>query len=160
MTTLKQRHQIYLADDLTAALESLGAKSGSSKSAVVAKALSVWLDSRAGNALDDRFGLRFERIGRAQEAMGTRLDFLIEAFGIFVQHQLTMTAHQPALPPDAARLGQERFQNFIEAVGRKLARAERTGIPGDFGPQPIDRSVAQPHEPKPRPPRRSTEDSA
>ena len=125
MTTLKQRHHVYLPDDLSAALDALGGKSGSSKSAVVAAALRAWLDTRAGNALDDRIGIRIERLGRQQELVVRKLDFLAEALGTFVQHQLTLVAHQPPFTPEAAHLGQQRYRAFVEAVGRKLARAER-----------------------------------
>lgn len=122
MTTRKQRHQIYLADDLSAALNSLGGKSGSSKSAVVATAFRAWLGNRAGDALDDRFVVRIDRIGRVQERDGQKLDFIAEAFGTFVQHQLTLFAHHPEFTPETVHLGQQRYRAFVDAVGRRLAR--------------------------------------
>lgn len=123
MTTRKQRHHIYLPDDLSAALDAMGGASGSSKSAVVAAALRAWLDRRASGALDDKLSLRLDRVTRAQQAQRETLDFISEALGAFVQHQLTLVAHQPPITPEAAHLGRQRFQQFIEAVGRKLARA-------------------------------------
>jgi predicted transcriptional regulator len=129
MTTRKQRHQVYLPDDLSAALDALGNERGSSKSAVVARALQAWLDSRAGSALDDRFGVRLDRLGRADERLERKLDFLTEALGMFVQHQLTVVAHMPAFTPEAASLGQQRYRAFIDAVGRKLARPKDEGAP-------------------------------
>ena len=128
MTTRKQRHQVYLPDELSAALAALGGESGSSKSAVVASALRAWLDHRAGNAIDDRFGIRIDRVGRAQERVEHKLDYVAEALGTFVQHQLTLVAHQPTFTPETAHLGQQRYRAFVDAVGRKLARAERSTI--------------------------------
>lgn len=122
MTTRKQRHQVYLPDDLSAALDTLGGASGSSKSAVIAKALRTWLEHRGGTALDERFGIRIDRIGRVQERLEQKLDYVAEALGTFVQHQLTLVAHQPGFTPEAAHLGQQRYRAFIDAVGRKLAR--------------------------------------
>lgn len=122
MTTLKQRHHVYLPDDLSAALDALGREPGTSKSAVVASALRAWLDRRAGNALEERFGAR---IGRHQELVVHKLDFLAEALGTFVQHQLTLVAHHPPFTPETAHLGQQRYRVYVEAVGRKLARSER-----------------------------------
>jgi hypothetical protein len=136
MTTRKQRHQVYLPDDLSAPLNELGGASGSSKSAVVAKALRSWLEHRAGAGLDERFGVRIDRIGRAQDRLERKVDFLTEALGTFVQHQLTLVAHQPAFTPEAAHLGQQRYRAFIDAVGRKLARAAAR----DTGETEIDRS--------------------
>ena len=130
MTTLKQRHHVYLPDDLSAALDELGGRSGSSKSAVVAAALRAWLETRAGNALDDRFGMR---IGRLEGLTVQKLDLIAEALGTFVQHQLTLVAHQPAFTPEAAHLGQQRYRAFVEAVGRKLARSGRASL-GELDP--------------------------
>jgi predicted transcriptional regulator len=121
MTTRKQRHQIYLPDDLSAALDALGGKSGSSKSRVVAEALRAWLDRRAGHALDERFAVRLDRMGRGLEQVNERLAFVAEALGTFVQHQLTLVAHQPGFTPEAVHLGQQRYRAFLEAVGRRLA---------------------------------------
>jgi len=123
MTTLKQRHHVYLPDDLSAALDALGGAAGSSKSAIVAAALRTWIDRRAAGALDDKLAVRLDRLNRGQDALGQKLDFVSEALGAFVQHQLTLVAHQPAFTPEAAHLGQQRFQLFVQAVGRKLARA-------------------------------------
>ena len=125
MTTLKQRHHVYLPDDLSTALDALGREPGSSKSAVVANALRAWLDGRAASALEARFG---SRIGRHHELVIGKLDFLAEALGTFVQHQLTLVAHHPPFTPEAARLGQQRYRTYVEAVGRKLARTDRAAI--------------------------------
>jgi predicted transcriptional regulator len=123
MTTRKQRHHLYLPDDLSAALDALGGAPGASKSAVVAEALRTWIDRRATGALDDKLALRLDRITREQQALAHRVDFVAEALGTFIQHQLTLVAHQPAFTPEAAHLGQQRFRQFIDAVGRKVARA-------------------------------------
>lgn len=131
MTTRKQRHQIYLPDALSSALEGLGGQSGTSKSAVVTQALAAWLETRAGSALDERFGMRIDRLGRADERIERKVDFLTEALGTFVQHQLTSTVHQPAFAPETASLGQQRYRAFIDAVGRRLARAADTATNGD-----------------------------
>lgn len=128
MTTRKQRHHVYLPDDLSAALDALGRGPGTSKSAVVAAALQAWLDRRAASALDDRFAIRLDRLSRGQDSLGQKLDFITEALGTFVQHQLTLVAHQPAFTPEAASLGQQRYRLFVDAVGRKLARAVSGGV--------------------------------
>jgi predicted transcriptional regulator len=135
MTTRKQRHHLYLPDDLSAALDALGEAPGTSKSAVIAAALRAWIDRRAGSALDDRFGFRLDRLSRGQDALEHKLDLLSEALGTFVQHQLTLVAHQPAFTPETARLGQLRYRQFVEAVGRKLARA-RAGADGEPAGRP------------------------
>lgn len=143
MTTRKQRHQIYLPDDLSAALDALGRDPRTSKSTIVADALRAWLERRAGHALDERFALRIDRIGRGQDRVEERLAYVAEALGTFVQHQLTLVAHQPGFTPETVHLGQQRYRTFVEAVGRRLAAS---GV-RDGPEEPAGIDAAPEHEP-------------
>src|SRR5438309_731933 len=100
MKTFKTRHQFYLPDDLSNKLEALAAVPGSSKTAILTDAFRVWLDRRGATELDERFGVRLDRLSRANEQLGRKLDFVAEALGTFVQHQLTLSAHQPPIEPE------------------------------------------------------------
>jgi hypothetical protein len=128
MKTLKTRHQFYLPDDLSERLQNLAAQPGSSKTAILTDAFRAWLEHRAGNELDERFGVRLNRLSRSQELLEQKLDFLAETIGTFVQHQLTLVAHQPPFEPETGQLGLQRYQAFVEAVGRRLARPDRSPI--------------------------------
>jgi predicted transcriptional regulator len=121
MKTFKTRHQFYLPDDLSEALDRLCASSGSSKTAVLTEGLKSVLDRRAGHELDLRFGVRLDRMSRGQERLEGKIELLAEAFGTFVQHQLTMAAHQPPFDEETRQLGLKRYQAFIDLVGRRLA---------------------------------------
>lgn len=122
MTTRKQRLHVYISGDNARALDALAGDPRISKSAMVDEALHVWRAGRAGNALDDRFGIKLDRIGGRQERLEEMVAYVAEALGTFVQHQLTLVAHQPAFTPETVHLGQQRFRVFVEAVGRRLAR--------------------------------------
>lgn len=124
MKTRKTRHQFYLPDALTEKLEALAAKPGSSKSAVMTDALNAWIERRGANELDDRFGARLDRHSHAQERIERKLDMLTETFDLFVRHQLTLTAHQPAFDAETRRLGQLRYDEFVRLAGRLAARPE------------------------------------
>lgn len=128
--TTRQRHQIYLPDDLSSALESLKRTSGSSGSALIAEALRGWLTQREDAARDRQLFLRLERIGRAQERTEEKAQWIAEAVGTFVEHQLTLVAHHPAFTPEAVHLGQKRYRSFVEAVGRRLVRGTRSNAGG------------------------------
>ena len=121
MKTFKTRHQFYLPDDLSEALERLCSASGSSKTAVLTEGLKAVLERRAGNELDLRFGVRLDRMSRGHERLEGKVDLLAEAFGTFVQHQLTMVAHQPPFDEETNQLGLRRYQKFVDLVGRRLA---------------------------------------
>ena len=122
MKTFKTRHQFYLDDDLSAKLDALAAKPGASKTAILTDALAAWIDRRATNELDQRFGSRLDRQSRAAERLERKIDTIAEALGTFVQYQLTLVAHKPPFDPETRKLGLERYQAFIEMVGERRAR--------------------------------------
>ncbi|OAN61538.1 hypothetical protein [Sphingomonas sp. TDK1] len=124
MQTRKTRHQFYLPDELSAKLDAMAAQPGSSKTAILTDALIAWFDRRAGHELDQRFGARLDRQNRVADRMEQKLDYLTEALGLFVRHQLTLTAHQPAFDTETQRLGRLRYDAFIELVGRAIARGD------------------------------------
>jgi hypothetical protein len=132
--TFKTRHQFYLPDDLSDKLEALAGEPGSSKTAILTDAFRAWLDRRGATELDERFGVRLDRLSRADEQLSRKLDFVAEALGTFVQHQLTLVAHQPHFDTETGQLGLQRYRAFVETVGRRLARPDQSpmaaAIPG------------------------------
>ena len=136
MKTRKCRHQFFLSEPLSERLEALAAKPGASKTAIMTEAFTAWLDRRAAHELDDRFGARLDRHSRSADRMERKLSFLAETLGLFVRHQLTLTAHQPAFDVETQQMGQLRYDAFVKLVGRLAARsdgarehsAEATGI--------------------------------
>lgn len=126
MKTFKTRHQFYLPDDLSEKLEALAGAPGSSKTAIMTDAFRVWLGRRGATELDDRFAMRLDRLTKADEQIGRKLDFVAEALGTFVQHQLTLVAHQPPFDTETGQLGLQRYRAFIEMVGRRLARPDQS----------------------------------
>jgi hypothetical protein len=128
MKTIKERHQFYLPDDLSEKLEAMAKEPGSSKTAILTDALRAWFERRAANELDERFGLRLDRINQANERLERKVEFVAEALGTFVQHQLTLLAHQPPFDQETGQLGLKRYRAFVEMVGRRLARPEQSSI--------------------------------
>lgn len=118
--TFKTRHQFYLPDDLSARLETLAAKPGSSKTVILTDALRAWLDRKGGDELDQRFGPRLDRQTRTGNRIESRIDYVAEVLELFVAHQLTLTAHQPAFDQATALLGRERVDRFMAQVARRL----------------------------------------
>ena len=128
MKTFKTRHQFYLPDDLSEKLESLAAEPGSSKTAILTDAFRAWIERRGATELDERFGGRLDRLSRADEQLSRKLDFVAEALGTFVQHQLTLVAHQPPFTSETGQLGLQRYRAFVEMVGRRLARPDQSAV--------------------------------
>lgn len=118
--TFKTRHQFYLPDGLSARLDALAAQPGSSKTTILTDALRAWLDRKAGDELDQRFGPRLDRQTRTGNRIEGRVDYIAEVLELFVAHQLTLTAHQPAFDQTTTLLGRERFDRFMVQVARRL----------------------------------------
>ena len=122
----KVRHQLFLDADLTEKLEALAAKPGASKSAILADAIVAWLNRRGSHELDERFGLRLNRISAQLNRIERDGQVLLETLALFIRYQLTVTAPLPE-PDQAARaVGRDRFQNFVDQVGRQIAGGGRT----------------------------------
>lgn len=135
----KVRHQLFLPADVTDKLEALAAKPGCSKSAILTDALVAWLGRRASHELDDRFGVRLNRISLQLGRIERDGQVLLESLALFIRYQLNVTAPLPEADAAARAVGRDRFQAFIEQVARQLARGDRT----------LDRSMAGPDEPQP-----------
>ena len=121
MKTFKTRHQFYLPDDLSAKLDALSAMPGNSKTSILTDALRAWFDRKAGNELDERFGPRMDRQLRALQRIETTQNIAAEVMDFFIQHQMTILAHQPAFDVETAQLGLKRYRAFMDQVARRLA---------------------------------------
>ncbi len=134
----KTRHQLYLSTDVAEKLEALAAKPGASKSAILADAVQAWLTRRGTKELDDRFALRLDRISAQLARIERDQQILMESLALFIRYQLTINAPLPE-PDQAARaVGRDRFQAFIDQVGRHIARGCRSfgqAEPGDKLPR-------------------------
>ncbi|CCG08603.1 CopG family transcriptional regulator [Pararhodospirillum photometricum] len=130
MNRTKIRHQLFLDPDLSARLEALAAKPGVSKSTILADAVTAWLNRRGSQELDERFGLRLHRISDQLDRIERDGQVLLESLALFVRYQLTVTAPLPEPDKAARAVGQERFQKFIDQVGRQIAARRRT-LSGD-----------------------------
>lgn len=136
----KCRHQLYLDEDITEKLEALAAKPGTSKSAILADAVKGWLTRRGSQELDDRFGLRLERISKQLGRIERDHQIVMESLALFIRYQLTINAPLPEPEKAARAIGRDRFEAFIDQVGRSLAAGRRTldraEAPGPGGDKP------------------------
>ncbi|MFZ5703878.1 MAG: CopG family transcriptional regulator [Pseudomonadota bacterium] len=120
------RHQFFLSEALSERLEHLAAKPGASKSAILADAVEAWLNRRGTHELDDRFGIRLDRLTRAIDKVGRDGDILLETVALFVRYELSI--HPPLAENDHAgrAMARERFNAFVQQVGRQVAAGRRT----------------------------------
>ena len=120
------RHKLFLPQPLSDRLEVLAAKPGASKSAILDDAVAAWLDRRAGSELDDRFGLRLDRLSAALARLERDSHVTLESLALFIRFELTIQA--PLAENDAAgrALVRERFEAFVTQVSRHVASGRRS----------------------------------
>jgi predicted transcriptional regulator len=130
------RHQLFLSQALSERLETLAAKPGVTRSAILADALEAWLNRRGTSELEDRFGHRLDRISTAVARVERDGHVLLETLALFVRYELAI--HAPLAETDRAgrAVARDRFNAFVDQVGRQLAGGNRTigGGPGGGGP--------------------------
>jgi len=126
MAAQKIRHQLFLSKTVSDRLEALAAKPGASKSAILADAVTAWLDRRAGNELDDRFGLRLDRMTTALGRIERDGHILLETLALFVRYELAI--HAPLAENDQAgrAIARERFEAFVAQVGKQISGGRRS----------------------------------
>jgi predicted transcriptional regulator len=147
---MKPRHNLYLDEDVGQQLDALTARAGSSKSSIVNDAVRAYLARRGANELDNAFKARLDRINEQLRRVERDQSVMIESFALFVRYQLGVTPQLPASEQAAAQaLGRDRFQQFVEQVGRRMAGDKR--IAQEVADRAIAARTAGEAKPHPQP---------
>jgi hypothetical protein len=92
------------------------------KSKLTETALSQLLSPKAEEQQDAALPRRLDRLSRDVGGINRHQQIVIESLGLFIRHYLITS---PTVPPSeqqaAQALGHQRFQRFIEQLGRRLA---------------------------------------
>lgn len=127
---MKPRLNVYLDAEVASQLEALASRPGTSKSAIIADALRHYVSRRGAHEIDEPLRIRLDRLAREHKAILRDLEILLESLALFVRFFLTINAHIPEPDMTARAVGQDRFQRFIEQVGRQIASGKST-LPRD-----------------------------
>jgi len=117
---------VYFDPELLQQVEMLALRRNVSKSAIVEASVASFLSGDAADRLEAAMTRRLDRLGRQMDGLDEDLAVLGETLSLFVQFWLTIT------PPisDTAQLsarakGVERFEGFIQTLGKRLATGDR-----------------------------------
>jgi predicted DNA-binding protein len=126
----KISHRFEFPADIAEKLSDITRQSGSTKTQIVIDAISAFIDTKAANAIDERYTHRLDRLLSRVESLYRNQLFMSEVLGTFVQHQLTLVAHQPPFEPETAKLGRLRYEALLDLVSRRIARpaSTRSGV--------------------------------
>ena len=118
----KAQLSIYLEQDVFASLEAYAARQDKPKSLVAEAAIRSFLSPDDSDRREAAIAKRLDRIVRVLERLERNNGITLETIGLFVRFWLTST---PALPeqssPAARTKGAERYDRFVEALGRRLS---------------------------------------
>ncbi len=141
----KARLSVYLEPETLKALEALADRRGKSKSLVAEAAIASFVSPDASERQEAAITRRLDQQNRAAERLERNLGISIEMMALFVRFWLTTTPAVPEAAQAAAQAkGKERYEGFVEALGRRLARGASftrevsTDLPGThFDPESL-----------------------
>lgn len=127
------RQTFTLPRDLSERLGEASRGPGVYKNAIVRAAIAAWLDRRGTDELELRFGKRLDRISHqlARIERNGRVD--LESLALFIRYMLTVNAPLPESDDAARAIGRDRFNAFIERVGRHIAKGRLSLLPEEEG---------------------------
>ena len=124
--TTRTRMNVYFDPELLKQVESLSLRRQVSKSAIVEAAVASFLSGDTSDRLEAAMSRRLDKIGRQIGTLDEDLAVLGETLSLFVHFWLTMTPPLPDSAKQSARIkGNERFEGFMQNLGRRLATGDR-----------------------------------
>jgi len=118
----KTQLSIYLDPEIFANLDGYAKRQDKPKSLVAEAAIASFLSPDESDRREAAIAKRLDRIVRVLERLERNDGITLETIGLFIRFWLTST---PALPeqssPAARAKGAERYDRFVEALGRRLS---------------------------------------
>ena len=119
----KSRLSVYLEPETLRALEAFADQRGKSKSLVAEAAITSFLTPDAAERQEAAITRRLDQHLRIAERLERNLGIAIEMLALFVRFWLTTTPAAPEAHQGPAQAkGRERYEGFVTALGRRLAR--------------------------------------
>lgn len=120
---MRTKHTFRLPPDLAGKLVDYANRKRVPQALVVEAALASHLSPDGADRLEAALARRLDRMTRQIERLERHVTISNEALALFIRFWLTST---PPLPdtaqPAAQAKGRERYEGFVEALGRRLAR--------------------------------------
>ncbi|MET1753875.1 CopG family transcriptional regulator [Novosphingobium sp. RD2P27] len=122
----RTRMNVYFDPELLKRVEALALRQKVSKSAVVEAAVASFLTGDSAEKLEAAMSRRMDRLGRQIDTLDEDLAVLGETVSLFIRIWLSSTPPLPESAQASARAkGAERFEGFMQSLGRRLATGDR-----------------------------------
>lgn len=122
---MRDRMNVYFPPELLKKISDLADRKKISRSAIAEAAVASFLSPDGVDRQEAAFTRRLDRLSRQMQRLERDVGLTAETLALFIRFWLTIT---PPLPNDAqaaAQLkGRERFEGFVEALGRRLQKGQ------------------------------------
>ncbi len=121
----RERYSVRLPTTMLKQLDDFAERRRVGRAAIVETALASYLSPDGADQLEAALARRLDRINRQLDRMERHLAISNETLALFVRTWLIQTPPLPdAAQPAAQAKGKQRYEGFVEAVGRRLARGK------------------------------------
>ena len=122
---MRTKHTFRLPPDLASQLADYAGRKRVPQALVVETALTSYLSPDNAERMEAALGRRLDRLTRQVERLERHVTIANEALALFVRFWLTVTSPLPDTAQTAAQAkGRERYEGFVEALGRRLAKGQ------------------------------------
>jgi hypothetical protein len=135
---MRNRLNVRLSPETLQQIADFASRKKLSQSAIVEAAIISFLSPDGADRREAAFTRRLDRLIRQILRLERNTGVTMEMLAVFARFLLTIT---PPLPPNAQAAaqakGQQRYEGFLEALGRRLQKGESflNEIPEDVGDQ-------------------------
>jgi len=124
--TTKTPFSVYLDPELMQALAAYADRRGKSRSLVAEAAIASFLSPDADEQREAAIAKRLDRLDRRQTRLERDVGIGVEMIALFVRFWLSNTPAPPEMErASMRRQGGDRYDAFIEALGRRLAKGPK-----------------------------------
>jgi len=122
---MKRGFSVYLSPELMAQLTAFSKRQRQPKSLVAETAIVSFLTPDDADRREAAVARRLDHLTRQVDRLERDLTVSAEALTLFIRFWLTVTPPLPETAQAAAQVkGRERFDSFLQALGRRLAKGQ------------------------------------
>lgn len=133
---MRTRMNVYFPPAMLREIAELADRKRVSRSAIVEAAVASFLSPDGADRREAAYTRRLDRLSRQAMRLERNLGITAETLALFIRFWLTITPPLDADAQASAQIkGRERFEGFVEALGRRLQAGESflKEIPEDVG---------------------------